>query len=91
MDDADVVVTEDIYIPRIHVASIETCGCVASYDKVSSETTRHAEAGDGCRDLVGRDRPAEEVALGLGATEGEDALRLVGGLDAFGDRLQVER
>jgi carbon-monoxide dehydrogenase large subunit len=26
---ADVVVAEDIYIPRIHVASIETCGCVA--------------------------------------------------------------
>ena len=30
---ADVVVTERIYLPRIHVASIETCGCVASYDK----------------------------------------------------------
>src|SRR5260370_42590441 len=35
IDDADVVVTEDIYIPRIHVASIETCGCVASYDRGS--------------------------------------------------------
>ncbi|MEJ2585079.1 MAG: aerobic carbon-monoxide dehydrogenase large subunit [Robiginitalea sp.] len=31
--DADVVVTERIHLPRIHVASIETCGCVASYDK----------------------------------------------------------
>jgi carbon-monoxide dehydrogenase large subunit len=31
-DGADVVVSEDIYIPRIHVASIETCGCVASFD-----------------------------------------------------------
>jgi len=30
---ADVVVTERIHLPRIHVASIETCGCVASYDK----------------------------------------------------------
>ena len=30
---ADVVVKERIYLPRIHVASIETCGCVASYDK----------------------------------------------------------
>ncbi|TNF73400.1 MAG: carbon-monoxide dehydrogenase large subunit, partial [Bacteroidetes bacterium] len=30
---ADVVVSERIYLPRIHVASIETCGCVASYDK----------------------------------------------------------
>jgi len=39
IDDADVVVTEDIYIPRIHVASIETCGCVASYDKVSGKLT----------------------------------------------------
>jgi aerobic carbon-monoxide dehydrogenase large subunit len=36
---ADVVVTEDIYIPRIHVASIETCGCVASYDRVSGKLT----------------------------------------------------
>jgi aerobic carbon-monoxide dehydrogenase large subunit len=39
IDDADVVVTEDIYIPRIHVASIETCGCVASYDRVSGKLT----------------------------------------------------
>src|SRR5438309_242323 len=39
IDGADVVVTEDIYIPRIHVASIETCGCVASYDKVSGKLT----------------------------------------------------
>ncbi|MCJ7466751.1 MAG: aerobic carbon-monoxide dehydrogenase large subunit [Maribacter sp.] len=30
---ADVVVKERVYLPRIHVASIETCGCVASYDK----------------------------------------------------------
>jgi carbon-monoxide dehydrogenase large subunit len=28
IDASDVVVAEDIYIPRIHVASIETCGCV---------------------------------------------------------------
>ena len=31
--EAEVVVEEDIYIPRIHVASIETCGCVASFDQ----------------------------------------------------------
>ena len=31
---ADVVVKQDIYIPRIHVASIETCGCVADFDRV---------------------------------------------------------
>jgi carbon-monoxide dehydrogenase large subunit len=36
---ADVVVSEDMYIPRIHVASIETCGCVASVDKVSGKLT----------------------------------------------------
>src|ERR1700738_1247622 len=34
---ADVCVTEDIYIPRIHVASIETCGCLASFDRVSGK------------------------------------------------------
>ena len=27
--EADVTVKQDIYLPRIHVASIETCGCVA--------------------------------------------------------------
>src|SRR5499425_3751198 len=27
--DADVVVKQSLYIPRIHVASIETCGCIA--------------------------------------------------------------
>ena len=30
-DEAEVTVKEDIYIPRIHVSSIETCGCVASF------------------------------------------------------------
>ncbi|MDX2303303.1 MAG: aerobic carbon-monoxide dehydrogenase large subunit [Microscillaceae bacterium] len=36
---ADITVKEQIYIPRIHVASIETCGCVASYDKVKQHMT----------------------------------------------------
>lgn len=36
---ADVVVKEDIYIPRIHVSSIETCGCVASWDPVAGKLT----------------------------------------------------
>ena len=31
---AATVVEEDIYLPRIHVSSIETCGMVANYDKV---------------------------------------------------------
>ncbi len=39
--DADVVVKEHMYIPRIHVASIETCGCVASYDKVDNHLTMY--------------------------------------------------
>ncbi len=36
---ADVVVTQDLYIPRIHVASIETCGCVADFDKATGKLT----------------------------------------------------
>ena len=37
--EADVVVSQDIYIPRIHVASIETCGCVADFDRVNGKLT----------------------------------------------------
>jgi aerobic carbon-monoxide dehydrogenase large subunit len=36
---ADVVVKQDIYIPRIHVSSIETCGCVASWDPIAGKLT----------------------------------------------------
>ena len=36
---SDVVVKEQIYIPRIHVASIETCGCVADFDRVNGKLT----------------------------------------------------
>src|SRR5678816_1395500 len=36
---SDVVVREKIYIPRIHVASIETCGCVADFDRVRGKLT----------------------------------------------------
>jgi aerobic carbon-monoxide dehydrogenase large subunit len=39
LKDADVVVSESIYVPRIHVASIETCGCVADYDRVRGKLT----------------------------------------------------
>ncbi|HEX6303872.1 MAG TPA: aerobic carbon-monoxide dehydrogenase large subunit [Anaerolineales bacterium] len=38
-DDAEVTISEDIYIPRIHVSSIETCGCVAKWDPVESHLT----------------------------------------------------
>ena len=36
---ADVVVKQDLYIPRIHVCSIETCGCVASFDASEGKLT----------------------------------------------------
>ncbi|MEO7001643.1 MAG: aerobic carbon-monoxide dehydrogenase large subunit [Ktedonobacterales bacterium] len=36
---AEVVIQQDLYIPRIHVSSIETCGCVASFDKVAGKLT----------------------------------------------------
>ena len=38
---AEVVVKEQIYIPRIHVASIETCGCVASFDSIEGKLTMY--------------------------------------------------
>ena len=36
---SDVVVKTNMYIPRIHVASIETCGCVAHFDPVMGKLT----------------------------------------------------
>ena len=36
---AEVTVKQDIYLPRIHVASIETCGCVADFDRVTGKLT----------------------------------------------------
>jgi aerobic carbon-monoxide dehydrogenase large subunit len=41
LSSAEVVVSEDIYIPRIHVASIETCGCIADWDPVREHLTVH--------------------------------------------------
>ncbi len=37
--EADVTVKQDMYIPRIHVASIETCGCVADFNKTDTHLT----------------------------------------------------
>jgi carbon-monoxide dehydrogenase large subunit len=37
--DADVKVKQNIYLPRIHVASIETCGCVADFDRAMGHLT----------------------------------------------------
>ena len=36
---AETVVSEDIYIPRIHVSSIETCGCIAKWDPIDQHLT----------------------------------------------------
>jgi carbon-monoxide dehydrogenase large subunit len=36
---SDVVVKQNIYLPRIHVASIETCGIVADFDRVRGKLT----------------------------------------------------
>ncbi len=39
--DDEVVVKEDMYIPRIHVSSIETCGCVASWEPIEGKLTMY--------------------------------------------------
>jgi carbon-monoxide dehydrogenase large subunit len=39
LGEADVVVEQKMHIPRIHVASIETCGCVASWEPVEGKLT----------------------------------------------------
>ncbi len=36
---SDVVVKQQIYLPRIHVASIETCGCVADFNRINGKLT----------------------------------------------------
>ena len=41
LNSADVTVKEQMHIPRIHVASIETCGCVADYNKVENHLTMY--------------------------------------------------
>ena len=38
---SDVVVSENIYLPRIHVASMETCGCIADFDTAQGKLTVH--------------------------------------------------
>jgi len=38
---AEVKIEQDIYIPRIHVASIETCGAIADWDPVREHLTLH--------------------------------------------------
>jgi carbon-monoxide dehydrogenase large subunit len=38
---AEVTVREDILNPRVHPSPMETCGCVASFDKVNGSLTVH--------------------------------------------------
>ncbi len=38
---SDVVIEQDIYLPRLHVSSIETCGCVADWDALNGHLTLH--------------------------------------------------
>jgi carbon-monoxide dehydrogenase large subunit len=37
--EADVVVEQDIVYPRVHPAPMETCGCVADYDRIDGKLT----------------------------------------------------
>ena len=37
--EADVVVSQDIVYPRVHPAPMETCGCVADYERVGGQLT----------------------------------------------------
>lgn len=39
LEESDVVVRQRMHIPRIHVASIETCGCIADYDRAQNHLT----------------------------------------------------
>ena len=38
-DKAEVVIREEILNPRVHPCPLETCGCVASFDKVTGQLT----------------------------------------------------
>ena len=58
-------VKQDIYLPRIHVASIETCGCVADFDKATGKLTVYmtTQAPHAIRTVV-RARRGPRRALG---------------------------
>ena len=38
-ESADIVVSQDIVYPRVHPAPMETCGCVADYERVAGKLT----------------------------------------------------
>jgi len=41
LESAAVRVSQRMHIPRIHVASIETCGCIADWDAIRGQMTLH--------------------------------------------------
>ncbi|HEX6689691.1 MAG TPA: aerobic carbon-monoxide dehydrogenase large subunit [Burkholderiales bacterium] len=41
LKECEVVAEQDVYVPRIHVASMETCGCVADFDTAQGKLTVH--------------------------------------------------
>ena len=87
MAGAEVRVSEDIYIPRIHVASIETCGCVADWDPVRQQLTLHmtSQAPHAIRTVLAL------VAAGAGLPISEQNIRVkthdIGG--GFGGKVPV--
>ncbi|HEU4673728.1 MAG TPA: molybdopterin cofactor-binding domain-containing protein, partial [Candidatus Limnocylindrales bacterium] len=84
---AEVRLAEDIYIPRIHVASIETCGCVADWNPVRQQLTLHmtSQAPHAIRTVVAL------VAAGAGLPISEQNIRVkthdIGG--GFGGKVPV--
>ena len=62
----------DIYIPRIHVASIETCGCVADWDPVHMQLTLHmtTQAPHAIRTVAGTRRRAVPACPSWSTTSG---------------------
>ena len=40
-EQAEVTVKQDMYYPRVHPCPMETCGCVAAYDKINEHLTVH--------------------------------------------------
>jgi carbon-monoxide dehydrogenase large subunit len=40
-EQAEVTVKQDMYYPRVHPCPMETCGCIASFDKINEHLTVH--------------------------------------------------
>ena len=87
LEASEVRIAEDIYIPRIHVASIETCGCVADWDPIRQQLTLHitSQAPHAIRTVLAL------VAAGAGLPISEQNIRVkthdIGG--GFGGKVPV--